>query len=346
MSKIKENFLFVLGCTYKTAPLAVREKYAFTSENIVNFYNEIKKISAIKEAVLLSTCNRFEIYFCASDTFSKTALARLLAASQTGDTFEIENYFFWKEGQDVVEHLFNVAAGLDSQMVGESEILGQTKDFYLLASEKKMTGATLNRVFQKSFQAAAFARSRTGIARGQVSIGNVTVELARRIFGEKRDSKILIFGAGEVGRKIAQTFISRGSRAVTLASRTFENAKKLATEIGGTAIELEAAKENFLQFDIVIGAMKTEVPLLSEANIQAASRARAGVPLFVVDLAVPRNFCGRDENFSDVYFYNLDDLSEIANENLKARLNEVERAKVALAERAERLWKKICAENL
>ncbi len=215
------------------------------------------------------------------------------------------------------------------------------KDAYAAALARQTTGAVLNRTFQKSFQAAAWVRTNTGIGQGQVSIGNVAVELATRIFGELGATRVLVLGTGEVGRKTAQSFASRGAGGLTVASRTFDKARALAGEIGGGAVELAAARGTLERHDILVGSATVREPLVDLETLHRAVAARRGEPLFLIDLGLPRNFPPEAATLPGVYLYNLDDLSAIANENLRHRLAEVEKARGILSQRAAQLWERL-----
>jgi glutamyl-tRNA reductase len=254
------------------------------------------------------------------------------------DPADLERFSFWKKGGQVVEHLFDVAAGLDSQMVGETEILGQVKDSYFDAARRGTAGPVLNRVFQKSFQAAKWARTHTAIGRGAVSIGSVAAELATRMFGELARSRLLLIGAGEAGQSVLQALRSRGARSLTLASRTLAHAQELAGAHGAVAADLARLPELLPETDIVLCALAADAPVLARTSLAAAVSARAGLPLFVIDLAVPRNVAPDAASLKNVYLYNLDDLAAIANENLQARLAAVEQCRSTLADKARHVW--------
>lgn len=338
MSKAVSKRLSLLALTHRTAPLEVREKFAIPGDAVSRVYASVRAVPGVEECVLLATCNRIELYaVSAADSpahFEVDAIARLHGVPRE----DISAYAGHEGGVAVVQHLFEVATGLDSQMVGEAEILGQVKDSYADALARGVTGPVLNRVFQKGFQAAGWARTHTGIGRGEVSIGNVAVELARRIFGELSESRVLVLGTGEVGEKTAKSFLSRGATDITVASRTFENAHRLAAGFGGAAIELPAALTQVGKYDIVVGSSSVNEPLLTSASVRSAIAARKGDPLFLIDLGLPRNFDPALRDLDGVFLYNLDDLSAIANENLRARMNEVDKARVGLSERAARVW--------
>jgi glutamyl-tRNA reductase len=334
----------VLAFTHETAPLPVREKLAIAPERVEEFRRKLRALSGVVESVVLGTCNRVEIYIAARQStlpVLRDAIPALLAAYQSLAAGVLAAHCRWLEGLPAIEHLFRVASGVDSQMVGESEILGQVKDAYAQALTCHATGPVLNRAFQKSFQAAAWTQTRTPIGHGQVSIGNIAVELAMRIFGDLSRSHVLVLGTGEVGRKTAQAFVSRGACSLSVASRTLESARALAQSTGGTAIELPEALRSLGQHDIVIGSATTPGALLNTDAVRSAAAERNGAPLFLIDLGLPRNFPPGSTTIPGVYLYNLDDISGIANENLRTRLAAVEKVKSALHHKATRVWERI-----
>ncbi|MDR1497990.1 MAG: glutamyl-tRNA reductase [Puniceicoccales bacterium] len=341
---VANRTLAVLACTHKIAPLAVREKLAIEPERLDRFLENLRALPSVAECLVLSTCNRIEIYV-ATDDADVAALRRsilaLLAAHQSLAAGVLAAHCCWLSGLPALEHLFHVAAGVDSQMIGETEILGQVKDAYEAAFARRDTGAFLNRAFQKSFQAAAWVHSQTPVTHGQVSIGNIAVELASRIFGNLSRSRILVLGTGEVGRKTARAFLSRGALALTVASRGVDNARNLAADVGGRFVEMADALRSLDQHDIIIGSASVTSALVSADVVRTAAAARSGDPLFLIDLGLPRNFPPDSGTIRGVYLYNLDDLSAIANENLRARFAAVDAAKIALAAKAARLWERL-----
>jgi glutamyl-tRNA reductase len=336
--------LFLLGSTHRTAPLAMRERLAIPPARLDSVYELLRGPAGLNlpEALVLNTCNRVELYGVASDPASiaplRTQLLEHLAKFHLLDPAELGQFVLWKQREEVVTHVFDVAAGLDSQIVGETEILGQIKDSYSDAARRGAAGPVLNRIFQKSFQAAKWARTHTAIGRGAVSIGSVAAELATRIFGDPAHSHLLLLGAGEVGQSALQALRSRGAQAVTVASRTLAHAQELAGPHEGAAVELARVPALLATADIVLCALATDAPLLTRAQLTAASHARAGRPLFVIDLAVPRNVAPDAAGLDNVYLYNLDDLAAIANENLQARLAAVTLARTTLTQKARLVW--------
>ncbi len=334
--------LFLLGSTHRTAPLEVRERLAVPPERLEAIYALLREKVSLPECLVLNTCNRVELYCVAKNEAEAEALRKKLleeiAQLHLLDAEELAQYSFWKQHEAVVGHLFEVAAGLDSQMVGETEIFGQVKDSYADAARRGAAGPVLNRVFQKSFQAAKWARTHTGIGRGAVSIGSVAVELATRIFGDLEQSRVLLIGAGDVGQGVLQSLRGRGARNVTIASRTLTHAFELAIKHECVAVELNRVPALLDESDIVVCALSAETPVITRAQLAEAATRRSGVPLFVIDLAVPRNVEPAVADMKNVFLYNLDDLAAVANENLKSREAAVTEARQTLAEKAKHVW--------
>jgi len=331
--------LFVLGSSHHEAPLEVRERFALSGAQTLELQAQLSEDPGIRECLVLSTCNRLEIYGIASDKDGfEEHLRDKLCATKGIERELFDRHSFWHTNLNVLQHAFEVSAGLDSQMVGETEILGQMKAAYVQAKEANATGTVLNRLFEKSFQAAKSARTQTGITRGQISIGNVAVDLASRIFGKLDKSRVLLLGSGEVGEKTAQALKSRGVADIAVSSRTYDNAHRLAHEFKGAAIDFEDFVSQLHHFDIVIGSTSAPGSLLSKEVVHAAMRTRPEQPLFLIDLAMPRDIDPTVEALENIYLYNLDDLSKIANENLAARRAEIERARDILKAHAWNLW--------
>jgi glutamyl-tRNA reductase len=240
-----------------------------------------------------------------------------------------------------VRHLLEVTVGLDSQMLGETEILGQVKDAYAEAQAKGHTGAVLNRVFQKAFQAAKHVRSNTAITEGQISIANVAVELAMSIFGQLGETRICLLGAGDIGEKTAKAFQSRGAGSLTVANRGFERAMQLATELGANAFPYEQRESRLGEFDVVVCATSAPDTIISREAAAAAMKKRPARPLFFIDLALPRDVDPEVAHLQNVFLYNLDDLAKIAEENRVARTAEIGKCREMIMSRAEALWRQV-----
>ena len=331
--------LFVLGSSHNEASLEVREQLALSAESLANLQRELIEDEIIRECLVVNTCNRLEVYGLANSSEGTEEKVRdsLCRAQGVGREL-LDKHSFWYTNLDVLQHALEVSSGLDSQMVGETEILGQMKEAYAQAKAVGATGSVLNRLFEKSFQAAKSARTQTGITRGQVSIGNVAVDLATRIFGKLDKSRVLLLGSGEVGEKTAQALKSRNVADISVSSRTYENAHRLAHELKGAAIDFEDFVEQLHHFDIIIGSTSAPGSLLSREVVRKTMRTRPERPLFLIDLALPRDIDPGVENLENVYLYNLDDLSTIANENLNARRSEIEKARNILKGHAWNLW--------
>lgn len=327
--------LFALSCNFRTAELKILEALALSRERIAEFYTK-GFFAEFEECVLLSTCNRVEIYVRANGNPTEKLAGKLADYSGVPAETILKSAAVFSD-RDAVLHLFEVASGLDSRMVGEAEILGQVKQAYEAACSAGSAGAMLNRIFQKSFQAAKWARTETGISQGQISVGNVAVELAGRVFGNLSRCSVLVVGTGEAGRKTAQAFASRGAENILIASRNLERAHALASEIGAGAVETDSVPARILRADIVVGCTNTEKPLVSERDLLRILKTRRQRPLFLIDLGMPRNFPAVAEADS-LWIYGLEDLAAIANENLSAREREASLCREELAKRARRVF--------
>ncbi len=335
------ELLFLLGYSHRTAPLEVRERIALSNHEHQQFYLTRSQVPGLDECVLLNTCNRVEIYGVSQNKNIKNDILRYLGGVHHFDPSKIEEFGYWKTNKEVVEHAFEVAAGLDSQMLGETEILGQVKSAYAVATSTEATGPVINRIFQKSFQAAKWIRTNTAIGQGQISIGNVAVDLAKRVCGELDEAKLLIIGTGEVGQQTAKALKSRGTGQITVASRTTDRARDLANTLSAAAASFDEIDDLVVHSDIVICSTRVDTPILNVKNLKKNIRKRSDRPLFLIDLGMPRNVDSKIADISNVYLYNLDDLSQVANENLKIRENELERAREALVSRADHLWQRL-----
>jgi len=331
--------LFVLGSSHNEASLEVREQLALSAESLKDLQRDLVDDEIIRECLVVNTCNRLEVYGLANSSEDTEERVRDALCRAQGVSRELlDKHSFWYTNLNVLQHALEVSSGLDSQMVGETEILGQMKEAYAQAKATGATGSVLNRLFEKSFQAAKSARTQTGITRGQVSIGNVAVDLATRIFGKLDKSRVLLLGSGEVGEKTAQALKSRKVADISVSSRTYENAHRLAHELKGAAIDFDDFIEQLHHFDIIIGSTSAPGFLLSREVVRKTMQTRPERPLFLIDLALPRDIDPGVESLENVYLYNLDDLSTIANENLEARRSEIEKARNILQGHAWNLW--------
>ena len=332
---------FVLGATHHTAPLAVRERLSLDAGATDALRRELAGITGLREFTVLSTCNRVEFYGVANAPTAPAEVQAKFCARQRFSPAEFEQFRLSLSGHDAVRHLLEVTSGLDSQMLGETEIFGQVKEAYGTAQAHGHTGPVLNRVFQKAFQAAKHVRTDTAISEGQVSVANVAVDLALNIFGDLSSTRILLLGAGEIGEKTAKAFQSRGAKSLSVASRRLERAMELAETLGAFALPFWLMPVKLDEFDIVVCATSAPETVVSLAAAQAAMRKRPARPLFFIDLALPRDVDAATAKLQNVFLYNLDDLAKIADENRTAREAEIDKCRALLATRAEALWRHI-----
>jgi glutamyl-tRNA reductase len=333
--------LFVIGATHHRAPLDVREKLALAADAAHALRAEFAAIAGLREFAVLSTCNRVEFYGVTAHPDAAHHVSTAFCARQKFDHAAFEKFRLRLHGLEAVRHLVEVAAGLDSQMIGETEIFGQVKDAYAAAQTHRTTGPVLNRVFQKGFQAAKHVRSTTAINEGQVSVANVAVDLALSIFGGLASTRILLIGAGEIGEKTAKAFQSRGAASLTVASRSLERAMELATSLGASAMPFEQREARLAEFDIVVCATSAPDPVISHRATHAAMRRRPAQPLFFIDQALPRDVDPAVTTLENVFLYNLDDLAKIAEENRAARAAELAKCRAIAAEKAHALWRQV-----
>lgn len=338
--------LFVLGCSHHRTPLEVREHFAINSADAKALQDELNQLEEIRECLVLGTCNRLEIYGYAERPEVIDAVRDAFCKRHDIEPKLFEQHAFRHTNLDVLQHAFEVSTGLDSQMIGETEILGQMKDAYADAKAAKCTGTVLNRLFEKSFQAAKAARTQTGITKGQVSIGNVAIDLASRIFGNLKNSRVLLLGSGEVGELTAHALKNRGVTDISVSSRTYENAHKLARDFGGAAIDFDGFVSQLHRFDIIISSTAAPGCILTPAALKQSLRKRPAQPLFLIDLAMPRDVDPNVDKLENVYLYNLDDLSTIANENLAQREGEIDKARSILKAHAWNLWLQLRRRSL
>jgi glutamyl-tRNA reductase len=324
------------GLTFEGVPVELREKVAFRDAQLPEALAEMRKILGLREAVLISTCNRVEY-------FGETEKPELAEAAWPdflrryhGVTEDFAPLSFQLRGTPCVEHLYSVASGLKSMVVGETEILGQLKDAYDAAKTHGQTGKWLNRLFQSSFAAAKSVRSRTAITRGSVSVGSVSVELAEKIFGDLTGCRVMVIGAGETSERTARSLLGRGVPSILVANRTFDRAAALAGELGGEAVRWEEWEERALEVDIMISSTSAPHYVLTREKLEALLRRRERRSLFLIDLAVPRDFEPSINLLDDVFLYDIDDLQSIAYAHLRERQTEIARSMEILKPHVER----------
>ncbi len=335
--------LFILGASHHTTPLELREKLALTADKVDPCHRRISSLPGLREYAVLNTCNRVEFYGVADSAETIDRLQEEFCSFQGFAPGEFARIRKHAAGAEAIRHLIGVSAGLDSQMLGENEIFGQVKDAYADAQTRRTVGPVLNRVFQKAFQAAKYVRTHTAITEGQISVANVAVDLALNIFGDL-NARVLLLGAGEIGEKTARAFQSRGAGDLTVSSRTLGRAMELATIFGGAALPFEHFSAHLNQFDIVVCSTASSGYVVTATEVTASMHRRPNRPLFLIDLAVPRDVDPSVADLTNVFLYNLDDLARIADDNRAARAAQVTQAREIVDERTAALWRLVATQ--
>ena len=310
--------LFTLGISHHTAPVAVRERMSFTPEQIPASLRAVTALPGVSEAVILSTCNRTEIYAELSAD-GGAALAAWLAAERAADDPGVQSRFYSHEGDAALQHLLRVACGLDSQILGEPQILGQVKDAYELARASTSAGNRLHRTFQFAFAVAKQVRTDTHIGENPVSVAYAAVRLARQVFSRFEPLTVLLIGAGETIELAARHLHEQGTRRMVIAHRTVSRARDLAEQFQAYAIGLDEIPAHLGEADIVISSTGSPEPILHQHDVQAAFHGRKHRPLLIVDIAVPRDVAEDVAGMEDVYLFTIDDLHKVVEENLQSR---------------------------
>jgi glutamyl-tRNA reductase len=334
--------LFLIGATHRTAPFGLREKLALGTEGEATLAAELSALATVREFAILNTCNRVEIYGVATHPLGARQVADTFCALRHIERAAFATFGLKLEGPAAVEHLLSVASGLDSQILGETEIFGQVKRAYAAAQTRRSAGAILNRLFQKAFQAAKHVRTHAGVSNGQVSIANVAVDLAETVFGRLSEARVLVLGAGEMGEKSAKAFQSRGATDIHVASRHRERAEELARALAGaTVVDYEQREFELARADIVVCSTAAPHAIVSLPAAQAALARRRARPLLFLDLAMPRNVDAAVAALDNTFVYNLDDLAAVAAKNRQARAAQAAAGRAALVPRAASLWQQL-----
>ena len=308
--------IFTLGINHHSAPLAIRERVAFHAEKLHQALADLTHNGRVREAAILSTCNRTEIY-CAAE--APEAVVDWLTRYHRVERGEIAPYLYLHDQPDAVRHVFRVASGLDSMVIGEPQILGQMKEAVRVAEESGTLGTQLHKLFQRSFSVAKEVRSTTAIGANIVSMAAAAVHLAERIFESLATQRILFIGAGEMIELCAAHFCARQPKLVTIANRTVERGRALAERFNGTAIRLDELGEHIAQHDIVVSCTASPLPIIGLGMAERAVKARRHRPMFMVDLAVPRDIEQEVGELDDVFLYTVDDLANVVESGLESR---------------------------
>lgn len=323
----------ILGINHKTAPLELREKMAFSEERLGSALRALRTQAGVAEVVILSTCNRTELYWAGSAEGGE--LTDWLTRHHAPNLDLAASLYLHRERQ-AVEHAFSVASGLDSMVLGEAQILGQLKDAYRIAVQAGSTGPALNKLFQAAFSAAKRVRTETQIGANAVSIASAAVALARHVYSDLGARRALLIGAGEMIGLTARHIAAQGVRDLVIANRSLARAQMLAAEVKAYAVGLDALGGELEQADIVISCTASPAPLITKSLAAAAVRARKRRPIFMVDLAVPRDIEPQVAELEDVYLFTLDDLQQYIEQNLRQREEAAQGAKLLIAEEAAR----------
>ena len=310
------SVIYTLGINHHSAPLAIRERVAFHAENLHQALADLTHSSRVREAAILSTCNRTEIY-CAAET--PDMIVDWLTRYHQVERGEIAPYLFLHDQPEAIRHAFRVASGLDSMVIGEPQILGQMKDAVRVAEESGTLGTQLHKLFQRSFSVAKEVRSTTAIGANIVSMAAAGVHLAERIFESVAGQRILFIGAGEMIELSAAHFASGRPRQITIANRTIERGLALARRFGGDAVSLDEVAGHLPRYDIVVSCTASPLPIIGLGMVERAIRARRHRPIVMVDLAVPRDVEAEVAELDDVFLYSLDDLAQIVESGLESR---------------------------
>ena len=328
----------VIGLSHRTSPVELRERFAFAEARIPETLQKLRTSGLADEAVILSTCNRVELY-----TFTKlestqafTELKRFLTqAHEYSDPLGDELYTF--DEPYSVKHLFKVACGLDSMVLGETEILGQLKKAYDVALQNGHTGARLNKAFQRAFNVAKHVRTETNIQRGSISVASVAVELAEKIFSTLSGHEVMVIGAGDTSEKTARALLSRGAKGIVVANRSYDKAEALAKELGGRAVNFDDWAREFEKIDIAISSTSAPNHILDVSKLGPLMKLRRHRSLLLIDIAVPRDIDPAVNKLDNVYLYNVDDLQSIANDYLQQRKEEIAQCEAIIEEKVRGL---------
>jgi glutamyl-tRNA reductase len=307
--------LYTIGVNHTTAPISIRENVAFSDANLHHALSDLTANNAV-EAAILSTCNRTEIYVQSQQA---EPIVGWLASYHKLAIDKVQPYTYTLTNQDAVKHAFRVASGLDSMVLGEPQILGQFKQSVKIAQDAGTLGTLLHKLFQRTFEVAKEVRTNTDIGGSSISMAAAAVKLAQRIFGDIREQRVLFIGAGEMIELCADHFAAQKPKSMTVANRTIERGEALAEKIGGTAVLLNDLPERFAEFDIVITSTASQLPIVGLGMVERAIKTRKHRPIFMVDLAVPRDIEPEVAQLDDVFLYTVDDLAQVVNDGIENR---------------------------
>ena len=323
--------LYTIGVNHTTAPIAIRENVAFTDANLRHALSDLTAQN-VAEAAILSTCNRTEIYV---QSATAEPIVRWLAQYHKLEISSVLPYTYTLSDQEAVKHAFRVASGLDSMVLGEPQILGQFKQSVKIAQDAGTLGTLLHKLFQRTFEVAKEVRTNTDIGGSSISMAAAAVKLAQRIFGDISQQKVLFIGAGEMIELCADHFAAQKPKSMLVANRTLERGNNLAQKIGGNAILLNDLASRFAEFDIVITSTASQLPIVGLGMVERAVKTRRHRPIFMVDLAVPRDIEPEVAALDDVFLYTVDDLAQVVNDGMENRQTAAINAEMIVQARVE-----------
>jgi glutamyl-tRNA reductase len=325
--------IILIGMNHKTAPLHIRERLSLSCDDNSRMLDEIKEISQVHEVMYLATCNRVEVVANIEDSASGVEQLKSFIFSHGNLSHdEMKECLYVYRDHEAVQHLFRVASSLDSMVMGEPQILGQVKDAYRHCLEHKASGIILNKLLHHAFRVAKRVRTETGIANNAVSVSFAAVELAKKIFGYLSGKTVLLIGAGEMSELAAKHLMNNGVSKIIFANRTYENAVRLANDFHGIPVSFDLLEEKLKEVDIVISSTGAPGHIITERIIVDALRRRKNRLIFLIDIAVPRDIDPAVEEIDNVFLYNIDNLQEIVDDNVKNRMREADKAEAIIAD--------------
>jgi len=328
--------LLLTGISHKTAPVHLREKLAIAESALPDALRELQKLGA-SEAVILSTCNRVEFAVSAADHADPAQVVEQFLAAWKGSAHAFESHLYRLEAREAIQHVFRVASSLDSMVVGEPQILGQLKNAYAIAKTEGSVGGLLEQVLTRAFRVAKRVRTETGIGQMAVSVSYAAVELARKIFGPLKGHSVLIIGSGKMGELAAKHLHRSGAKRIFVTNRTWERALEMAAIFEGQAVDYAQFPSMLPEMDIVIASSGAPHYILSREQMQHAIAARRNNPMYLIDLAVPRNIDPSVNDVEGVFLYDIDDLEGVVNSNVQERSKQAEKAEALVADEVERM---------
>ena len=328
----------LIGCNHLTAPVELRERIIFSTQQALQAADELRHQGILEEAVVISTCNRSELYGVPGDLAASAteAMEEYFTSFHQIPRSELHGRLYRWSGPEAVRHLYRVAAGLDSMLLGEAEILGQLRSAYNQALDHGATGPILNRMFQGALEVGKRVRSETEVGARPMSVALAGVKLAERVFGNLKGHSALILGAGAVAEQVVEHMRARGIGNLRVVNRSFDRAAELAQRVGGEAVAWDSLETELGLPDILVTSVTASGPILTRSILERALAARSGRSMFVVDLAVPRNVAEDAAGLYNLYLYNIDDLGEIVAQNKKARESEIPRVEAIIAEHIDK----------